>query len=227
MRSTLITVAATLALCACGGNNDDQGATGDSALAVDSAAHRADTGSNHGAGMHGAVTGGDMSAQMSQMNATMVSELGAADSAYDLRFIDMMIPHHQGAVLMSEEALRKAVHPELRELAQKLINAQRKEIDYMTRLRSQWYGDSTTLMTETPHHMTEAMMEHLGPADSMYDARFIDMMIPHHQGAVMMADDALAKSTKPELKAMAEKIIADQKREITQLETWRERWYGR
>jgi uncharacterized protein (DUF305 family) len=74
--------------------------------------------------------------------------------------------------------------------------------------------------------MNRKMVEHLGQSDSSYDARFIDMMIPHHEGAVMMAQDALNKSTHPEIRKMAEAIIASQQQEIEQMKAWRNQWYG-
>ena len=52
---------------------------------------------------------------------------------------------------------------------------------------------------------------------------FARMMIPHHQSAIDMADVLLAeKSIDPELKKMAEKMKADQKREIEELRKWLE-----
>ena len=77
------------------------------------------------------------------------------------------------------------------------------------------------------HGMDQQMMAHLGASDSTYDQRFIDMMIPHHEGAVMMAQDAQSKSTRKELRDLASTIIADQNREIAQLRGWRSQWYGR
>src|SRR4051812_16915933 len=75
--------------------------------------------------------------------------------------------------------------------------------------------------------MTNKMMlEHLGKTDREYDARFIEMMIPHHEGAIMMANDALKNATHKEIKEMAARIIKDQQKEIEQLNKWRTNWYG-
>lgn len=70
----------------------------------------------------------------------MMSMVGGADSKYDLRFINMMIPHHEMAVKMAKDALAKATHPELKKKAQEIIDAQQKEIDEMKAWRKQWYG---------------------------------------------------------------------------------------
>jgi uncharacterized protein (DUF305 family) len=43
----------------------------------------------------------------------------------------MMIPHHQLAIDMSEQALNNAQHPELKELAQQIIDEQSAEIKLM------------------------------------------------------------------------------------------------
>ncbi|MGE0201555.1 MAG: DUF305 domain-containing protein [Candidatus Melainabacteria bacterium] len=72
----------------------------------------------------------------------------------------------------------------------------------------------------------DMIKQHLGKADAQYDERFIDMMIPHHEGAVTMAKDAMQKSQRPEIKAMAQNIIDSQQKEIEKLKTWRKEWYG-
>ena len=58
------------------------------------------------------------------------------------------------------------------------------------------------------------------------DARFIVMMIPHHQGAIAMAELALSRARRPEIKALAQRIIASQSREITQMRQWYRQWFG-
>ncbi len=72
-------------------------------------------------------------------------------------------------------------------------------------------------------------MEH-GPSasatsDAPLDARFIDSMIEHHQGAITMAEQALKESQRPELKQLAQNIITVQRQEIEQMTAWRKQWY--
>lgn len=82
-------------------------------------------------------------------------------------------------------------------------------------------------MMENMAAMNDSMVGHLGHADSLYDERFIEMMIPHHEGAIQMAKDALDKSQHPEIQHMAQEIIAGQQREIDNMKRWRHEWYGR
>ena len=62
-------------------------------------------------------------------------------------------------------------------------------------------------------------------ASQPYDLQFIDTMSHHHQMAMDMAEMAVRKTSRLELKAFAQKIIADQKKEITQMQEWRDQWF--
>ena len=58
------------------------------------------------------------------------------------------------------------------------------------------------------------------------DQRFIAAMIPHHQGAIAMAELALRKARRPEIRALAQRIISSQSQEIGQMRQWYQQWYG-
>jgi uncharacterized protein (DUF305 family) len=59
------------------------------------------------------------------------------------------------------------------------------------------------------------------------DQHFIEMMIPHHQDAIAVADLALTRAKRPEVKKLAEAIKKDQTREIQEMRTWYKQWYGK
>lgn len=56
------------------------------------------------------------------------------------------------------------------------------------------------------------------------DVMFVSMMIPHHQGAIEMADLALARASSAEVKKLAAAIKAAQGPEIEQLQGWLDDW---
>lgn len=58
------------------------------------------------------------------------------------------------------------------------------------------------------------------------DRHFIEMMIPHHQNAVTMADLALAQAEHPEIKTLATAIKTTQTAEIATMRAWYKAWYG-
>lgn len=174
----------------------------------------------------------------SMMHGGHAMDLGPADANYDLRFIDGMMPHHEGGVVMAEAALKNSQRPEIRQLAENIIAAQQAEITEMKSWRAAWYPDAPTVPmmyhAEMGHDMPmdEAMISamrmdmDLGQADDEFDRRFLDAMIPHHEGAVTMAEDLKEKSRRPELLALADEIIASQQAEIDQMQQWRQDWYG-
>jgi len=182
-------------------------------------------------------------AQMGNMKhgnmGEMSMELGVADANFDLRFIDGMTPHHQGAVVMAKEALQKSKRPEIKKLAAAMIKAQDKEIAQMQQWRKAWYPQvSSTPMawnSQMGHMMSmskeqkQGMMMNmdLGAADNNFDLRFINAMIPHHEGALEMAKDAQSKSKRPEIQKLSQEILSSQKVEITQMQQWRKSWYGK
>lgn len=70
-------------------------------------------------------------------------------------------------------------------------------------------------------------MNHGGAATSAeFDRDFIDGMVPHLQAAIDMARVARRKAEHPELKQLADAIVADQDGEIAQMKAWRKAWYG-
>ncbi|WP_298915428.1 DUF305 domain-containing protein [uncultured Nostoc sp.] len=174
-----------------------------------------------------------------QMNHSMAMDLGPADANFDLRFIDAMIPHHQGAVEMAKEAQQKSKRPEIKKLADNIIKSQDQEITQMKQWRQAWYpkaGDKPMAYDSQMGHMMEMssdqtktmmMSQDLGAADAEFDLRFINAMIPHHEGAVTMAKDVLGKSKRPEIKQLGQEIIKAQNTEIKQMQQWRKTWYNK
>ena len=62
--------------------------------------------------------------------------------------------------------------------------------------------------------------------EAPFDQQFIDMMVPHHESAIAMAEIAQERAEQPELRALADEIVAAQTGEIEQLTEWRAEWFG-
>ncbi|MEB3337430.1 MAG: DUF305 domain-containing protein [Leptolyngbyaceae bacterium] len=161
----------------------------------------------------------------------------------DQHFIEMMVPHHQEAVEMAELALRRAQHPEIKQLATSIIKDQTREINQMRTWYQSWYdakvpttlsgmgmepgmmGRGTGMMGMHRDMMGMEMdLEALRSAPN-FDQEFIRQMIPHHQMAVMMSQMVLNSATHPEMNALAQSIIQDQTAEINQMRQWYQAWY--
>jgi uncharacterized protein (DUF305 family) len=116
---------------------------------------------------------------------------------------------------------RGLTQPELQKIANDIIASQQREIDQMLDWREQWFG-SRMLGPVLPEVLgvpeSELGMEH-GSADDVagaddVDATFAAMMIPHHEGAIAMAEAARERGQHDELTELADAIIEAQEREI-------------
>lgn len=155
----------------------------------------------------------------------------------DKHFIEQMIPHHEGAVEMAELVQEKSERPELQTLAQAIITSQTGEIAQMKAWYKTWYGVDVSIDTNVGMGMGRGMM-HGGMMDdetadiealknsTNFDKAFLEEMIPHHQMAVVMAKMLLAGTDRPEMKQLAENIIAAQEAEIAQMRSWLQTWFA-
>lgn len=78
-------------------------------------------------------------------------------------------------------------------------------------------NDSSKAFMEVHEKMMKSMM--MAPTGNA-DKDFAMMMIPHHQGAIDMAEVELKYGTDPVMKEMAQKIIDAQKKEIEEFKKW-------
>lgn len=106
-------------------------------------------------------------AAMGQAGMMGTPSMGTGDMAgmmgqVDLMFIDMMTPHHASAVAMAEVARTRAERPELRSLAEDIIESQRAEIAQMQSWREQWYPDAPAVPMMSMEQMKTTMGEMMG-----------------------------------------------------------------
>jgi uncharacterized protein (DUF305 family) len=156
------------------------------------------------------------------------SSESAPGNGVDRAFATAMIPHHRSAVEMAEIAKERSRRSEIKQLADEIANAQNAEIAKLTALerRLKDAGVEVGDLGVAEHGMgmgdDASMLEDAKPLDR----EFIDMMIPHHQGAIRMARAELEKGQNRELKALAEAIVDAQAQEIDEMNTWRVEWFG-
>lgn len=151
----------------------------------------------------------------------------ASGAATDRAFVNDMTPHHESAIEMASIAERRAEHPEIRGLTASITREQRDEIAQMAQLKSHLTtGGSKATLGLDMHAMGMDMHTDTLKSAQPFDRAFIDMMVPHHQGAIAMAKVELAKGRDSAARALAQRIIATQQREVAQMNGWRTKWYG-
>lgn len=137
----------------------------------------------------------------------------AADfTGTDLIFAEMMIPHHEQAIEMSELALKLSQDPEVLALAQEILDAQAPEIEQMKtwgNLNLEAHAGHTMMGMLTPAQMS-ALAAATGSA---FDRLFLEGMIVHHEGAIQMAQMVI-QSPNAEARKLGEQIVVSQAAEI-------------
>jgi uncharacterized protein (DUF305 family) len=126
-------------------------------------------------------------------------------------FIEHMIPHHQEAVETAKQVLeRGATTPEIKQLVSEIITAQEKEIADMKQWYESWFG--------TPYADTgtyKPMMRDLTSLSSTeLDTVFLEDMVHHHMGAIMMARSVGPFIEHDEMRSLTDAIIRTQTAEI-------------
>jgi uncharacterized protein (DUF305 family) len=182
-------------------------------------------GGGHGQMDHGQMGHGSMGMGSGEMARQMVLENGEYS---DRRFIDAMVPHHQGAIDMAEVALTNAEHERIKQLSRAIISTQQAEIKELKSIKEEEFGTSEVPMQMSPQQMQ--MMGMMADPQELanrepFDKAFIDAMIPHHQSAIVMAKVAYQESENPRIKELAKNIVSAQQSEIEQMLQWRQAWY--
>jgi uncharacterized protein (DUF305 family) len=172
---------------------------------------------------HGTMDGMGSMMKGEGMSGGVDTESFDEDQPFDLQFIDQMIVHHQMAIMSSEHMISDSERPELRQLAENIQKSQSEQIEQMQEWRDEWYPNDAKQEPEMSNDMMgDGMMEKEMMGGSMQgmmggdiaDAMFLRMMIPHHQDAIDMSEEALERAEHPELKELAQTIIDEQSAEI-------------
>ncbi|HMT08077.1 MAG TPA: DUF305 domain-containing protein [Pyrinomonadaceae bacterium] len=162
-------------------------------------------------------------------HSKMESSPGANDAPYDLQWIDTMIAHHEGAMAMAAPAYKNAKTLEMTRFAEQMQRDQQKEIATMKQWRVQRFRNAKPAINMDMPGMSASMkgmdMAKLEAAKGVdFDLEFIRQMVPHHEGALTMSKDAIAKSENDDLKKLAREIIKAQEAEIKQMREWAAKW---
>ena len=130
----------------------------------------------------------------------------------DMMFVQMMIPHHEQAIEMSDLLSGKSgISAGSMDLAQEITAAQTAEIAQMKTLLDDWGVNSMGDMGM----MSDDDMEALADAEGTDAERiFLTGMIDHHEGAIDMAEPEVANGQSAETVALATDIIRAQRIEI-------------
>lgn len=144
--------------------------------------------------------------------------LGQADRTFDLRYINAMIAHHRGAMLLAEQLAKNTLRPEMKTLAQNILANEPKAIAELYTWKKDWYGDTKIVR--------DPIVANLGPADEKFDLRFLNAIVAHHENGIIMTKETRQKSSRAEILNNADAVEAFLINSITTLRGIRSSWYN-
>jgi len=156
---------------------------------------------------------------------TMVGSPGAADAPYELQFIDTMIGQHEVSIDTLQLAATRAQRSEVKQFSRSTLNDLRKEIAELRQMRSDWFGeDPPAINVDLPGMQEVIAGVDLNRLDLLkeaaFDIEFVRQMTLQNESAVKLANDALQKNVRPELKKLAETIANARSNETEKLRGW-------
>lgn len=144
--------------------------------------------------------------------------LGQVDRTFDLRYVNAMISHHRGAMLLAEQLGKNTVRPEMKTLSQNILNDEPKTIAELYAWKKDWYGDTKTVR--------DPIVANLGPAGDTFDLRFLNAIIAHHEAGIVMTKETRSKSSRAEVLNNADAVEAFLSNGLQTLKGLRTTWYN-
>ena len=137
----------------------------------------------------------------------------------DYDFAAMMIPHHEGAIMMAKAEIESGKSTALINFSRNVIADQEKEIAALKEvIKTGSYNVSNDAenFKSALNGSMKPMMDGMDKTklNGNVDHDFVALMIPHHQSAVDMAKAYLSFAQNPKIKEMAIEIIKAQEEEI-------------
>lgn len=139
----------------------------------------------------------------------------------DVDFIEALVPHHRDAIEMARIEVEQGTRPEARSMAQSMIDQQAQEIALMTSEYRALTGRSRVPPPPTDRHMRNDMRRLEAATGAEVDAAFLDEMIPHHAGALVLAHRSSRYLRRQVLRDLAKNVENAQAVEIGQMQELR------
>ncbi len=145
-------------------------------------------------------------------------DLGRADATLDLRYVNAMIAHHRGAMLVAEQISGVTQRPELQGLAAEILKNEPGLIAELYAWKKEWYNDTRAVR--------DPVVPKLGAYDESYDLRLLNALIAHHEAGLDMTKEIKTKSSRTEVLNNADAVDTFLKTTLEVFKGWRKEWFG-
>lgn len=145
-------------------------------------------------------------------------DLGRPDRTLDLRYINAMIAHHRGAMLLATQTSTQTQRQEMKDLSAMILQNEPKAIAELYEWKKDWYGDT--------RQVKDPIVSNLGTYDEKFDLRFLNALIAHHEEGLIMTKEVKTKSNRTEILNNADEVDTFLTTTLKQFKEWRTQWYN-
>ncbi len=145
-------------------------------------------------------------------------DLGRPDRRVDLRYINAMIAHHRGAMLVAEQAAQYTEQQELKDLSADILKNEPVAIAELYQWKKDWYGDTRVV--------ADPVVSNLGSYDNNFNLRFLNALIAHHENGLVMTREIRTKSSRTEILNNADEVETFLTTTLSVFKDWRKQWYN-
>lgn len=144
-------------------------------------------------------------------------DLGRSDRTLDLRYINAMIAHHRGAMLLAMQAGAQTQRQEMKDLSAMILKDEPKAISELYLWKKEWYKDTK--------EVKDPIVSNLGAYDEKFDLRFLNALIAHHEAGLLMTNEIKTKSSRTEILNNADAVDTFLTTTLKLFKDWRIEWY--
>lgn len=157
-------------------------------------------------------------------NPTIAALSRLSGQEFDIAFMRELIPINEEAVEIANSATLYGDHPELLQWNQRLIDRKSSQVDLMLSILKQMNISPGRRMVTVVSEPVKLMRSLRGAA---LERAYIPLIIAHLERSQLLGRLAVTKTSRPEIRGLAESLVRAESQEIVMLRAWMAKWYPR
>jgi uncharacterized protein (DUF305 family) len=149
-------------------------------------------------------------------------------SGSDVSYLQLMVTHHRDGIYLAGLVPERSDRAELAEFAGDVRTTYEAEIGELTGLLGRAGAEAPEDDGEHDHSGIAGDSADTPTLEDLrgeeFDIAFLDAMTAHHQAAIRDSQRAIDRVEHPDVRALAERVLADHEAEVDQLDRWRDEW---
>lgn len=140
-----------------------------------------------------------------------------ASIAGEAEFIEQMSQHSSVGIALAEKAIGKSENKDVRKLAERLLNNQKKNQEKLNDLRSKWYSEVKVPQSANQVSIDISSLDNVDA--SQFDKTFLDLAAKHHRSGVEKLGKMMPNIDRRATHHLAVKIIKKEGSDVARIES--------